>query len=804
MSTPSPPPGFSTSKTMPSLPQPPISDDDALGNINRTTSFANLAAVVGEGLAESMDDTFMESAYVRKVQHTLNNDDASDNRSRQNKHNSSRLIGNHNADFGMDLQIPPHGGASSLFGNFNEERGGVAQLGLDQPSFMGVHVQEHGSGGIHSLLQEEPRFHGLFERNPSEDSLPKGLNPTAQPHGHGHTVYDMYDNSSYSNPSSASSSPPNSSKITESMLLEAVPKRGGKSGKKDNNLQDMSTIISEVFSLPSSPPCWQQLAPFIKLPRSSSPPTSGLVLLGVSSLISKIVRTACEKFGSLNAMRGDFMQSRGLAFVSFLDERSAKKAASGLKQELGRYSSEKDVHVFYCTPLHFSSRQDESSILLENLPDDVEEEDILRTMTSYGDVKKVNEQVNNAESDRISYLVKFYDLQDSKQAQLELNSSHPWGPGVKISFCPRSSGERKSGKKLLELIALWRHGPNANLGSSTEPSADTDKDQTSSENSDPSRATISGLSGDTHSSSTHPKSTSSSSSGRTSGGYYMPPAQPTAHNPYSGYPPPPVGYYNPNSPTPHYNPHDSHQYAHHPQAHNPHAQHHSQPHYMYTPNGYVLVPPPHLQHHGYNGGQQSSLVGSPGGQYDGNVAGSPGRGSHAGGASGKSGGDKRGKTDDPSLILNLDAVVKSADTRTSLMVRNIPNKYTQKMFLEEIRAGGHGDKIDFFYLPIDFKNKCNRGYAFINFVHPSFIVPFHTQYNAKPWKNFNSDKVCAITYARIQGKSAMIKRFENSALMEKDKEYKPLVFNNGTAEDFPVGNVTAAKVAGGSGVGGNE
>mmetsp|Transcript_23329 Transcript_23329/g.43849 ORF Transcript_23329/g.43849 Transcript_23329/m.43849 type:complete len:789 (+) Transcript_23329:368-2734(+) len=780
MSAPSPPPGFTTTKTLPTLPNPP--ENDALGNINRTTSFANLAAVVGEGLAESMDDTFMESAYVRKVQQTLQTTDANPNRNRQNKHNSSRLIGNHNADFGLDLQIPPHGTGSTLFGNFNkEELGNVAQLGAEQPSFMGVHVQEHGSGGIHSLLQEEPRFHGLFERSPSEDSLPKGLQPP--PTTHGHVVYDIYSNSSYSNPSSASSSPPS----LNEMVLEAVPKRNK---QKDKNHQDMSTIISEVFSLPSSPPCWQQLAPFIKLPRSSSPPTSGLVLLGVSSLTSKVVRTACEKFGSLNAMRGDFMQSRGLAFVSFLDERSAKKAASGLKQELGRCNSERDFHVFYCTPLHFSGRQDESSILLENLPDDVEEEDILRTMTSYGDVKKVNEQVNNAESDRISYLVKFYDLQDSKQAQLELSSSHPWGPGVKISFCPRSIGERKSGKKLLELIALWRHGPNANLGSSAEPSADTDKDQSSSENSsqmssDPSRATISGLSGDN----SNKTKSSSSSSGMRSGGYYMPnqshPNQPNAHNPYP-YPPASGGYYGHPGP---YNPHDPHFQPPLPHSH-PHAGGH-QAHYMYTPNGYVLVPPPHMQHHGFGGSQSSSPS-----QYEGSHAGSPRHGGSGGSgnnsnASGKSQGDKRGKTDDPSLILKIDAVVKSADTRTSLMVRNIPNKYTQKMFLEEIRAGGHGDKIDFFYLPIDFKNKCNRGYAFINFVHPSFIVPFHTQYNAKPWKNFNSDKVCAITYARIQGKAAMIKRFENSALMEKDKEYKPLVFNNGEQEDFPVCSVPA-------------
>ena len=116
------------------------------------------------------------------------------------------------------------------------------------------------------------------------------------------------------------------------------------------------------------------------------------------------------------------------------------------------------------------------------------------------------------------------------------------------------------------------------------------------------------------------------------------------------------------------------------------------------------------------------------------------------------------------------------------------------MFLDEIREGGHGDSIDFFYLPIDFKNRCNRGYAFINFLDAAQIVPFYEQYNTKAWKNFNSDKVCAITYARIQGKAAMIKRFENSALMEKEEAYKPLVFDKGQTADFP----TTARAAGSS------
>ena len=36
------------------------------------------------------------------------------------------------------------------------------------------------------------------------------------------------------------------------------------------------------------------------------------------------------------------------------------------------------------------------------------------------------------------------------------------------------------------------------------------------------------------------------------------------------------------------------------------------------------------------------------------------------------------------------------------MIRNIPNKYTQKMLLAKINEN-HRDKYDFFYLPIDFK-----------------------------------------------------------------------------------------------------
>ena len=44
------------------------------------------------------------------------------------------------------------------------------------------------------------------------------------------------------------------------------------------------------------------------------------------------------------------------------------------------------------------------------------------------------------------------------------------------------------------------------------------------------------------------------------------------------------------------------------------------------------------------------------------------------------------------------------------------------------------------------------------------------------WDRFNSNKVCEITYARIQSKVALIKHFENSALSKEDPAYQPVVF----------------------------
>ncbi|KAJ0962617.1 hypothetical protein J5N97_027739 [Dioscorea zingiberensis] len=56
-----------------------------------------------------------------------------------------------------------------------------------------------------------------------------------------------------------------------------------------------------------------------------------------------------------------------------------------------------------------------------------------------------------------------------------------------------------------------------------------------------------------------------------------------------------------------------------------------------------------------------------------------------------------------------------------------------------------------FYLPIDFKNKCNVGYAFINMLSPSHIISFYQAFNGKKWEKFNSEKVASLAYAINSG-----------------------------------------------------
>ena len=125
--------------------------------------------------------------------------------------------------------------------------------------------------------------------------------------------------------------------------------------------------------------------------------------------------------------------------------------------------------------------------------------------------------------------------------------------------------------------------------------------------------------------------------------------------------------------------------------------------------------------------------------------------------------------------INLMNIFLCEDNRTTLMIKNIPNKYTISSFLEEINIY-FKHTYDVFYLPIDYVNKCNLGFAFINFVEPLHIILFYELYRGKKWKKFKSDKICELLYAKFQNKKELISHFEKGKVLFYDSaEKRPLI-----------------------------
>ena len=57
------------------------------------------------------------------------------------------------------------------------------------------------------------------------------------------------------------------------------------------------------------------------------------------------------------------------------------------------------------------------------------------------------------------------------------------------------------------------------------------------------------------------------------------------------------------------------------------------------------------------------------------------------------------------------------------------------MMMDQIDKFFNG-KYDFFYLPIDFHNNCNVGYAFINFKDLDSVKEFFLRFNNTKWPKF--------------------------------------------------------------------
>lgn len=111
---------------------------------------------------------------------------------------------------------------------------------------------------------------------------------------------------------------------------------------------------------------------------------------------------------------------------------------------------------------------------------------------------------------------------------------------------------------------------------------------------------------------------------------------------------------------------------------------------------------------------------------------------------------------------------------TTVMMRNLPNKYTQQMLLSEISQAGFLGTFDFLYLPIDPETNANRGYAFLNFVSPSYAWMFKVSYEGRRMNHFNSNKVASVVKATLQGFEANYAHYSSTRVNRGDPTARPL------------------------------
>ena len=132
--------------------------------------------------------------------------------------------------------------------------------------------------------------------------------------------------------------------------------------------------------------------------------------------------------------------------------------------------------------------------------------------------------------------------------------------------------------------------------------------------------------------------------------------------------------------------------------------------------------------------------------------------------------EKNEKIDETNLNLEINKVISKEDIRTTIMIKNIPNKFNRELLLSIINQNFKGT-YDLFILPTDIKKYKNFGYAFINFTSSYYIPYFYYMFNGKMWSSTNSKKVCELTYSKVQGKTNLLNHFPIKIVYLNEEAY---------------------------------
>jgi hypothetical protein len=115
---------------------------------------------------------------------------------------------------------------------------------------------------------------------------------------------------------------------------------------------------------------------------------------------------------------------------------------------------------------------------------------------------------------------------------------------------------------------------------------------------------------------------------------------------------------------------------------------------------------------------------------------------------------------DSFTIPSMRSVPNDGGEITTVMLRNIPNKYTRAGLLVALSDHGFDPATcNNLYLPMDTESGCNLGYAFLNFVSHGHALEFKNRFDGCRLPSSGSRKVCSVVWANKQG----LFQFSNTA-----------------------------------------
>lgn len=98
---------------------------------------------------------------------------------------------------------------------------------------------------------------------------------------------------------------------------------------------------------------------------------------------------------------------------------------------------------------------------------------------------------------------------------------------------------------------------------------------------------------------------------------------------------------------------------------------------------------------------------------------------------------------------------------TTLQIRNLPRKLSQKELVDAIHASGFEGRMDFCYVPRDFSSVENHGHAFANFVSPEAAAEFKVTWHRQKRLTSQHQQAINISVATLQGLDANLKKWDN-------------------------------------------